>query len=268
MPTHRLDLLARWLVAGSSRRQALGAGVVAALGLTIPGLPVADANAGAKKKAKCVALGAKCTSKKKCCKGTICTDKACACPSGKRRCGKSCVNTPCCSGQKLCDGNCIPVAQCCPSDGCGNICQGAIDGTACGDRGIRWCIDGQCQNRSCTVDGDCPALTPYTNRGEFCFQPACQDTVCIVGKITDNRHLPAIYQTANDCNAHICSPNISNGLAVAFDPNDHLPDTDCISYTCTSEGREPDETVTPQGTACTVGGQSGMCDGAGTCVVS
>ena len=112
----------------------------------------------------------------------------------------------------------------------------------------------------CTGTGECGGCSDPSQCG---FSGACLPWVCTVDRICQPSPLPdgqAIQaQIPNDCRKIVCDG--AGGEKTANDDTD-VPVYDCYMTTC-SGGMEV-KSPTPQGTACTTGGNS--CDGNGKCV--
>ena len=138
MESTRLDLFAKHLAKGSSRRSLLRAGA----GET------------------CLAPNQACNFDVECCHG-LCRLGACRCPNGTRKCGSTCApaDRDCgclVAGQRRCNGTCVDTRtdrQNCGA--CGNVC---LPGKVCS--GGKCCPKGTINcNGSCVLKSKCLPVT-------------------------------------------------------------------------------------------------------------
>jgi hypothetical protein len=209
MDGSRLDVIAKALVTGTSRRRAL----VSILGVTVGGMAGALGLSewrAASAMGACGAPGDKCSKASHCCTG-ICTNEVCACPCGQSVCGGACTSllddphncgacgTVCSSGVCI-NGQC--VASC--TDG---IQDGHETDVDCGGPDCMPCADG----KHCLVNSDCLS---HVCIGGVCAAPTCSDGV------------KNGLETDIDCGGPVC-PKCGLGKQC-------LVGSDCVSGICTN----------------------------------
>lgn len=307
-PVVDVDEVARSLAVPGSRRAVLRALGVAWLGTLFASLSDPGAVAAAKRSRKrrkkpvrCQKPGAVCNRRKPCCKGTRCARGTCQCPAGKKRCGAKCVpkgaccpasgdqcgNTfpvTCPPGTKECNSHCIPVDGCCDYSDCTGECdRGNCDtashtcspawGRSCGPDGLGRCNSDRICAQACETDADCPPIPGEpTSATEFCMQPTCEVSACIIGTKPKGTRVDSKFQSTKSCEVRICDAGDHNRYSLSTDQDlmdATLPrhENDCLAWTCRFASTPADEPVPrPAGTPCGPDGEGRVCDGSGTCI--
>jgi hypothetical protein len=188
MEDQRFDAFARSLAGRVSRRTAMKAGIISALG----GLVAVGSSTLSTEAAACSGLGTRCTKDSACCSGHCDTATGtCTCGTGTVQCNGNCL-TACPAGQLLTgDCKCVCVSF---SEACGSVCCGSGQ-TCCSSA----CTNTQTSTMNC---GTCGHVCPTG--------PNVQTVTCIAGTcgITCNTGFA-------DCNHNPtdgCEINISTDL--------------------------------------------------------
>jgi hypothetical protein len=172
MDSSRLDMIAKALVAGTSRRRALSVALVAAVGgvggaLGLGKVQDAFATSG------CLDVGEKCSKGSKCCSG-FCGNEVCMCPCGQVECSGSCVSLQTDPHNCGACGNVCPSGICADAQCVATCTDGVKNGnetdTDCGGPDCPPCALGQ----HCLVNSDCQS--GYCSN-HFCATPTCSDAV-------------------------------------------------------------------------------------------
>ena len=172
MTQPRIDLLAKWLAQGLSRRRLLGG-----LGGLGGGAVAAGLMASSKPSPVCQHAGTTCDESHACCPGASCRNGRCTCRDGWEacddsgicvnhdednhhcgRCGKSCAETE--VRKTCCGGGCVDVE--------GDRANCGACGVACGDAEL--CVRGTCVG--CPID-----RVPCGNA--CCAPNRCDDGRCL-----------------------------------------------------------------------------------------
>jgi hypothetical protein len=187
MEDQRFDAWARSLAGRVSRRTAMKAGIISALG----GLVAVGSSAHSTEAAACSGLGARCTKDSTCCSGHCdTTSSTCACGTGSVMCNGSCV-TACPAGQLLTgDCKCVCVSF---SDACGSVCCGSSQ-TCCSSA----CTNTQTSTTNCGTCGHVCPSGPHATA--VCTTGTC-GTTCNSG-----------FADCNGIAADGCETNIATDL--------------------------------------------------------
>ena len=147
-----------------------------------------------------------------------------------------------CDGRRLlqCDAEGLGYAEEVALCDTASLCQGGISEGLCAT------------GAACDFDGDCTGTTTD------CQKPACLKGRCGTGYVANDA--PIGTQTQGDCLVSVCD-GAGNPQSRADPADTPTSDSPCVTYACGSAG-----SVRTNASSQTVCGNSGHCDGLGSCV--